>query len=595
MERMNIVVVGHVDHGKSTVVGRLLVDTNSLPEGKLAQVKATCEKNAKPFEYAFLLDALKDEQAQGITIDAARIFFKTAKRYYVIIDAPGHIEFLKNMISGASQAEAALLVIDADEGVQENTRRHGYMLSMLGIEQVVVLINKMDLVDYSEKVYDNIVKEYQDFLVKFGLKVDIFIPVSGREGDNITQSSSHTPWYKGKCVLEILDLLQKKPQPVDFPMRMMVQDVYKFTGQGDRRRIIAGTVDLGVLRVNDEVIFYPEGKKSQIETIESFSSDNKTAVTAGYSTGFTLKEQLYVKRGQLVTRSVDPAPECTSRILVSLFWLGQKPLKRQKIYTLKYGTAKVQFSIEKIHKVLNASNLEQFDNTDEVSHHSVAECVLKLQQTLAFDCANFSVKTSRFVIVDNYEICGGGIIREAVKDQYANIRDQAILRNYKWERSMISQLRRAEKYNQKSTLVLITGCKEVGKKTLAKILESILFNDGKFVYFLGIGNVLYGVDADIKNNVDSQNEHFRRLGEIANILLDAGAILLVTAVEIRQKELDIIKLLVNPDKIVTVWVGDSVTTGIEYNIKVKGIPAIDESVSQVKSFLQEKGVIFSAI
>lgn len=592
MERMNIVVVGHVDHGKSTVVGRLLVDTDSLPQGKLEQVKATCERNAKPFEYAFLLDALKDEQSQGITIDAARIFFKTQKRYYVIIDAPGHIEFLKNMISGASQAEAALLVIDAHEGIQENTRRHGYMLSMLGIEQVVVLINKMDLIDYNEEKYNAIVAEYQEFLAKFGLKVDIFIPVSGREGDNVAEMSERMPWYSGHSVLEVMDLLQKKPHPVDFPLRMMVQDVYKFAAEGDNRRIIAGTIDLGVLRKGDEVVFFPQGKKGRVKSIETFPTKKCTKASAGEAVGFTLEEQLYIRRGDLVARVSDPEPSCSSRILVSLFWLGQKPLEVQKVYTLKYGMAKTQFHIEKINKVMNASNLEQFDNPSEVSHHSVAECVLKLRQNLAFDAANFSVKTSRFVIVDNFEICGGGIIRETVKDQYSTIRKQMLLRNYKWEKSMISSIKRAEKYNQKATLILITGPKAVGKKTFAKALEAKLFNDGKFVYFLGIGNVLYGMDADIKQKTDVQQEHFRRLGEIANIMLDAGAILLVTAIEVWQKELEILKLLVGVEKIITVWVGDKITTDINYDIGIEGMPAIEASLSKVKDYLQENHVIF---
>src|SRR5210317_1708801 len=169
-EDMNIVVVGHVDHGKSTVVGRMLSDTDSLPEGKLEQVKENCKRNSKPFEYAFLLDALKDEQAQGITIDTARVFFSTKTRDYIILDAPGHIEFLKNMVTGASRAEAALLVIDADEGVQENSRRHGYMISMLGIKQIAVVINKMDLVDYSKDVFDKIVTEYTAFLNEINIK-----------------------------------------------------------------------------------------------------------------------------------------------------------------------------------------------------------------------------------------------------------------------------------------------------------------------------------------------------------------------------------------------------------------------------------------
>ena len=207
---MNIVIVGHVDHGKSTVIGRLLADTDSLPQGKLEQVREMCRRNSKPFEYAFLLDALKDERSQGITIDAARCFFKTAKRDYLIIDAPGHIEFLKNMITGASRAEAALLVIDANEGVRENSRRHGYMLKMLGIKQVAVLVNKMDLAGYSEEVFKSIEAEYRIFLEEIGIQAKSFIPVSAMQGDNIASQSSNMTWYTGRTVLEELDALMKR-------------------------------------------------------------------------------------------------------------------------------------------------------------------------------------------------------------------------------------------------------------------------------------------------------------------------------------------------------------------------------------------------
>ncbi|NBV41879.1 adenylyl-sulfate kinase, partial [bacterium] len=230
---MNVVIVGHVDHGKSTFTGRLLADTGSLPEGKLDQVKAWCAINSRPFEYAFLLDALKDEQAQGVTIDAARCFFKSDKRHYIIIDAPGHIEFLKNMITGAARAEAAMLLIDAHEGVQENSRRHGYMLSMLGIKQVAVLINKMDLADYREDVFESIKSEYSQFLNSVGVKPAAWIPISAREGDNLIHPSPNMPWYTGMDVLSVMDSFHKEQPAESLPFRFPVQDVYKFTAQGD--------------------------------------------------------------------------------------------------------------------------------------------------------------------------------------------------------------------------------------------------------------------------------------------------------------------------------------------------------------------------
>jgi bifunctional enzyme CysN/CysC len=590
-QRMNIVIVGHVDHGKSTVIGRLLADTHSLPEGKLEQVRANCELNSKPFEYAFLLDALKDEQAQGITIDAARVFFKTRKREYLILDAPGHIEFLKNMITGAARAEAALLVIDAAEGVQENSRRHGYMVSLLGIRQLAVVVNKMDLVNWDQAVYDRIVREYGAFLDQVGIRPAGFLPVSGRGGDNIADRSPNLPWYQGPTVLETLDAFRSEPAPVEHPFRMPVQDVYKFTKQGDDRRIVAGNIDAGVINVGDTVIFYPSGKKSRVKTIEAFNRPPQTRAEAGWSIGFTLSEQIYITRGELATLEHQPRPQVTTRLRVSLFWLGKEPMVKRKEYMLKLGTARVTARIEEIHRVMDASTLGATDQRNTINRHDVAECTLKLDRALACDLAADIAATSRFVVVDDYEIRGGGIVREALADQQTAMRDRVLLRNYKWEPSVIQPEHRAEKYNQKAALILVTGENETDRKGVAKALEGKLFEDGKVVYFLGIGNVLYGVDADIERKQENRLEHMRRLGEVANLMLDAGIILVVAAAELTQDDLEVIKTAVQPDWIETVWAGDTITTDLACDLHLPG-GAVPEAVDRVKAHLQDKGVIF---
>ena len=590
--QMNIVIAGHVDHGKSTIIGRLLADTDSLPEGKLEFVKKQCEINARPFEYAFLLDALKDEQAQGITIDSARVFFKTEKRDYIIIDAPGHIEFLKNMVSGAARAEAALLVIDANEGVKENSRRHGYMLSMLGIKQIAVLVNKMDLVDYSESVFTNIVDEYTEFLKEIGVKAKTYIPVSGREGDGIAKLTENIAWYNGETVLEVLDNFEKEKPAIDKPFRMPVQDVYKFTNMGDSRRIVAGTVEAGTLKVGDEVVFYPSGKRSKVKTFEGFNTPPINSVAVGEAVGFTLDEQIYITRGEIATKGGELKPEVGKKIRANLFWLGRKPFLPEKDYFLKLGTAKVGCKLVEIHKVLNAASLDANEKQNFVGRHDVAEVTLQLNKAIAFDKSENVATTSRFVIVDEYEISGGGIVTGVVEDKFSEIRDSVIIRNYKWEKSIIAPERRAEKYNQKSTLILITGPRNVGKKEVAKELEARLFEDGKVVYFLGIGNVKYGVDADLVKSEDGKEEHLRRLAEIAHIMLDSGTILIVTARELSQDDLEIIKTIVNPEKIETVWVGEDLTTDIAIDLRVPGKIDIKESVNMLKNRLYEKGVIF---
>ncbi|MEP6571589.1 MAG: GTP-binding protein [Gemmatimonadota bacterium] len=591
-ERMNIVIGGHVDHGKSTIIGRLLADTHSLPDGKLEQVRALCERTAKPFEYAFLLDALKDEQSQGITIDAARVFFKTTKRHYIIIDAPGHIEFLKNMITGASRAEAALLVIDAKEGVKENSRRHGYMMSMLGIRQMAVLVNKMDLVNYDRAVFDQIETEYRAFLKNVNLDPAFFIPVAGREGDNIARHAPAMPWYSGPTVLDVLDRFPTEAPPIHKPFRMSVQDVYKFTKQGDDRRIVAGTIDTGVVRVGDEVVFYPSGKKSRVKTIEGFNRPEATMASAGEAVGFTLQEQIYVSRGELATVGGQTRPKVTTRLKVSLFWLGRTPMVKKRDYILKIGAARVPCRLEELHRVIDASDLSASSDKVQIGRNDVAECTLVLNRAMAVDLADEIAATSRFVIVDDFEIRGGGIVREALSDRQSGMRDKVLLRNYKWEPGIIPNERRAERYNQKPTLVLITGDQEQGRKGLAKDLEARLFEDGKVVYFLGIGNVLYGVDSDIERKVENRTEHLRRLAEVANIMLDSGVLLIVTAAELTQEDLELIKTSVEADRIETIWVGDHVTTDLTYDLLLSGQEAGADGVDRIKTLLQDKGIIF---
>jgi bifunctional enzyme CysN/CysC len=590
---LNLVIAGHVDHGKSTIIGRMLADTDSLPEGKLEQVKETCRKNSKPFEYAFLLDALKDEQAQGITIDSARVFFQTDMRQYIILDAPGHIEFLKNMVTGAARAEAALLVIDASKGVRENSRRHGYMLSMLGIKQIAVVVNKMDLVDYDQDTYQQIVEEYTDFLAEIGLEAETFIPVSGMLGDNVAAQSDKMDWYHGQTVLEQLDSFENEALPHNKPFRMPVQDVYKFTKGGDDRRIVAGTVEAGEMNVGDEVVFYPSGKKSTVKSIEGFKEDKQHKVKVGKATGFTLDEQIYITRGELAARADEAGPRVSARIKANLFWLARQDLVKDKVYYLKVGTAKVKARLQKINRVIDASNLNQDENKEKIERHDVAEVVFKLDRAMAFDLAGEIEETSRFVIVDEFEIAGGGIISEALEDEQSWVREKVMRRNYKWEQSLISREERAEKYNQKSTLILITGEEDVGKKPTAKALEKRLFNDGKVVYFLGIGNLLYGVDADIKNgDNNNQEEHLRRLAEVSHLMLDAGAILIVTAVELTQADLELIKTTVNPQQIETVWLGDRITTDLEFDLHIPEFTSEDQVSAQIKGLLQDRGIIF---
>ncbi len=554
-EQMNIVIVGHVDHGKSTVIGRLLADTGSLPEGKLAQVRLNCERNAKPFEYAFLLDALKDEQAQGITIDTARCFFKTAKRHYIIIDAPGHIEFLKNMITGAARAEAALLVIDAKEGIRENSRRHGFMLSMLGVRQIVVLVNKMDLVAYNPEVYERLVAEFTEFLERIGVQPQSFVPIVARDGDNLARRSASLPWYQGPSVLELIDDFHKEKAKAEQPFRLPVQDIYKFTEDGDDRRIFAGTAETGSVGVGDEVIFLPSGKRSTIQSIEGFNQPVREKVSAGYATGLTLSTQVYVKPGEIMCRLDETPPFHGNSFRAHLFWMGKHPMVKGKKYKLKLATNRVAVYLEEITSVLNSSDLTSERGSRQIERHEVAECVLKTLKPIAFDLSREIEATGRFVIVDHYEIVGGGIITEAIADHQDIIGGHLAEREFHWEKTAVSQAEREMRYKQKAKFIVITGGEDEAGRNLARALEVGLFKSGYSVYYLGLANMLSGLGADVKNGGEDRDEQLRRLGELAHIFTDAGQIFITHIPDLDNYEIEILRALNQPNEIIVFSLG----------------------------------------
>src|SRR6266446_28170 len=353
--KLRVVFVGHVDHGKSTLIGRILHDTGSLPEGKINEIKKACASEGMEFEFAFLLDALVEEQKQNVTIETTEIPFRSARRRYAIIDAPGHKEFLKNMITGASRADAAFLVIGADEGVREQSRRHAYLLSMLGIKHVIVVVNKMDLVNFSEARFHEIEQDYRKFLADLAVEARMFIPASAKQGENVARASMKMKWYCGASVVEALDLLQSQKTELDLPLRFCVQDVYRFDG----RRIIAGRIETGTLRVGDKLVFSPANKSSVVATIERWgNAPAKGVAMAGDSIGITLAEQIFVERGYVASHQ-NETPVETNRFHADLFWIVREPLRVGHFYDLRLATQEVKCQIVSIEQVMDSSTLEK--------------------------------------------------------------------------------------------------------------------------------------------------------------------------------------------------------------------------------------------
>lgn len=589
---MSVVIVGHVDHGKSTIIGRLLAETGSLPQGKLEQVREMCRRNARPFEYAFLLDALKDEQAQGITIDTARCFFKTAKRHYILIDAPGHIEFLKNMITGAARAEAVLLVIDAHEGIQENTRRHGYMVSMLGIRQICVLVNKMDLVGYDQNVFERIKSEYTAFLKNLQIEPVSFIPISGREGTNMAaRDSAATPWYTGPVVLEQLDAFVPKAPPVHFPFRLPVQDIYKFTADHDERRILAGTIETGAIAVGDRVTFYPSRKQSRIKSIEYFNGPEKTAAAAGEAPGFTLQTQIYIKPGELMARDGETPPRVGSRFRVNVFWMGHAPMIRGKSYKLKLGAARCPVKLAEVLNVLDASELSTVRGKQQVDRHDVAECLLETAKPVAFDVAGDIERTGRLVIVDQHEIAGAGIILAPAAEDDTTLTAHIRRREAQWRPSLISRERRTAAFRHGAKFIVVTGGPAEAAERVAAALEARLFAGHFMTYHLGLDNASRGLDADLDGTPGMEDEQIRRLGELARIMTDAGLIFITSLPGIDAYDLRTLELLNQPHEILVVNVGENRFTDYTPHLSLEADAAPETAADRVLQLLKQQDVI----
>jgi len=408
MDVLSFVIVGHVDNGKSTLIGRLLYDTNSLPPDKIEEVRKASAEAGRETEFAYLLDHLEEERKQGITIDTTQVFFKTDKRRYVIIDAPGHVEFVKNMITGASQAEAAVLIIDVTEGVKEQTKRHSYMLSLLGLHQVVVVLNKMDLVDFSQEHFNTIKKEAAKWLKSINIEPTVYIPISAIKGDNIAGRSKNIDWYTGPTFLESLDTMQNRQPPENKSLLFPIQDVYKI---GDKR-ISVGRVEAGVIEKGAEVKILPTGQLTSINSIEKFLKDTDKAV-ASECIGITTADSVFLDRGNVLCLP-GAEPALTDRIAANIFWMTKQDFDKGQKLDIRCATQETTCKIESINKRIDSSTLEVIEENAEVLKNlEVAEVIIKTKKPVAIKDFNDVQELGRFVLVRDENICAGGIITMA--------------------------------------------------------------------------------------------------------------------------------------------------------------------------------------
>jgi bifunctional enzyme CysN/CysC len=405
---VRIVIAGHVDHGKSTLIGRLLHETNSLPDGKLESLKAVSDRRGVPFEWSFLLDALQTERDQGITLDTSQIRFRTASRDVVLIDAPGHAEFLRNMITGAAQADAAVLVVDATEGLRDQTRRHCYLLHLLGIAQVVVVINKMDRVGFDQARFQELEAEIVTHFASLGLTATAIIPISARHGDGVERRTASIAWYPGQTLLEVLDSFSPAKPLTELPLRMPVQAVYKF----DDRRIVAGRIETGRLNVGDEIIIMPRGVTARVQSFEAWPEPGKAQLPqtarAGRSIGCTLDRQVFVERGDIISAVAAPA-EAASRLRARVFWLHEQPLAVGGTIGVRVGMAERRGTIVAINNAVDPGALVPTE-VEAIARNHVGEIEIAFAQPIAADRYAENPKTGRLVLDLGGRIAGGGLI-----------------------------------------------------------------------------------------------------------------------------------------------------------------------------------------
>lgn len=404
---LKVIFIGHVDHGKSTLIGRLLLETNSLPKGKIAEIKRISKELGKDTELAYLADQLKEEREQNITIDTTQLFFKIQKRNYCIIDAPGHVKFIKNMITGATLAEAAVLIVDVREGVMEQTCRHAYLINMLGLNRVIVVFNKMDLIGYKPERFNEVKRELLKFLEDLKIKPSFVIPVSAGEGINVSKKSRKTNWYKGPTLLKALGSFKINTKAAKKPLRFPIQDIYKIEDE----KIILGRIASGVIKQGQKAVLLPRFKSVTIKAIKVFG-ERKTTAKQGENIGVTLKEPLSIKRGEVIVAKRN-LPQLTDCFKGNIFWMSEEPLQLNKSLILRCATQKVGCVAEKIEKRINSSTLEIIEeNAGELKLNETGVVTFKTEKPIVVEKFSFIGELGRFVIEKECNLQGVGIITE---------------------------------------------------------------------------------------------------------------------------------------------------------------------------------------
>ncbi|MBD3244198.1 MAG: sulfate adenylyltransferase subunit CysN [Chitinivibrionales bacterium] len=554
---LRLTTTGSVDDGKSTLIGRLLFETRAIFEDQFAAIEKTSKRRgSEEVDLALLLDGLSAEREQGITIDVAHRYFETSRRKFIITDSPGHEQYTRNMVTGASTAECAIILIDARNGVLTQSRRHGFLVSLLQIPHLVVAVNKMDLVDYSQEVFDGIVGEYRAFSEKLDIHDITYIPVSALKGDNVVEPSANMEWYHGQTLLHYLENVQVSADRnlVDFrfPIQYVIRPHQDFRGFAGR--IASGTVSPG-----EEIAVLPSGRTSRVAGVHTFDGDQVEAF-APQSVVLTLEDEIDVSRGDMIVRRHN-LPQVGRSFEAMLCWMDTERLQTRKQYLLKHTTQTVKAFVSTINYRVDVNTLHR-EQADSFGLNDIGRVGITTARPLFFDPYVRNRTTGSFILIDplTNATAAAGMIRDVSRsvEDIATEAQRGITRrsssNVTWADANISRDAREQRNGHGAAVVWFTGLSGSGKSTVARAVERRLFDEGCHTMLLDGDNVRHGLCGDLGFSDEDRTENIRRIGEVSRLFFDSGAITLCTFISPFRADRDFVRSIVEPGKFVEVYV-----------------------------------------
>mgnify|MGYP003322244192 FL=1 len=554
---LRFITCGSVDDGKSTLIGRMLYESHMLFDDQLSSLKADSKKvgtQGEEIDFALLVDGLAAEREQGITIDVAYRFFSTDKRKYIVADTPGHEEYTRNMATGASTADVAIILVDAEQGVLTQTRRHSFIVSMVGVKKVLLAINKLDLVNYSEEIYDKIVSDYQDF-AQTALDIDSItsIPISALIGDNVVKKSENTPWYNGQTIMEYLETVEISNQKTLQPFRMPVQWVNR---PNSNFRGFSGLISSGEINSGDKIRILPGGQTSTIKSIVTWGGNLVTA-KAGQSVTIILDDEIDVSRGDVITTSEDPCSEA-DQFQARILWMNENPMMPGRQYLLKSNSQSAMLTLGRLKHRIDVNTLDHLP-AKTLELNEIGVCNISLDKRIAFDSYDKNQTMGGFIVIDRLSnnTVGMGLIDFALRRS----------ENIHWQKMDVSQESRAEQKSQVPKIIWFTGLSGSGKSSIANILEKKLQSLGRHTITLDGDNIRHGINRDLGFTDADRVENIRRVGEVAKLMLNSGLICITSFISPFESERKMVRSLVSENEFIEVFVDTPLSVCEQRDVK----------------------------